>query len=162
VAAGKLAGQVLGVIVLSRGLSEHSGDAEGERVAADAGEVFAEQVSCSPGITGGCGGDHFDVVALPVHLPAAGTLARRSGDGVEVGDGEPEGRVGVDGAPQRRDGQARVGGALCLPVPRSGPPVCGNHAAVDVNRRPGSGQVVMVARVLLTHWLHECKVARVR
>ena len=58
--------------------------------------------------------------------------------------------------------QARVGGALCLPVPRSSPPLCGDHAAVDVNRRPGSGQVVMVAGVLVTHWLHECKVARVR
>jgi hypothetical protein len=33
---------------------------------------------------------------------------------------------------------------------------------VDVNRRPGAGQVVMVAGVLITHWLHECKVARVR
>lgn len=131
-------------------------------VAADAGEVFAEQVSCSPGIAGGCGADHVDVVALPVHLLVTGTLARRSGDGVEVGDGEPEGRGGVDGEPQRRGGQARVGGALRLPVPRSSPPLCGDHAAVDVNRRPGSGQVVMVAGVLVTIWLHECKVARVR
>ncbi len=107
--------------------------------------------------------DHFDVVALPDHLLVTGTLARRSGDGVEVGDGEPEGRVAVDGEPQRRGGRARVGGALCLPVPRSSP-LCGDHVAVDVNRRPGSGsgQVVMVAGVLVTHRLHECKVARVR
>ena len=105
-ATGKLAGQVLEVVVLSCGRPEHGGDAEGEGVAADAGEVFAEQVSCSPGIAGGCGGDHFDVVALPVHLLVTGTLARRSGDGVEVGDGEPEGRVGVDGEPQRRGGRA--------------------------------------------------------
>jgi hypothetical protein len=161
VATGKLASQVLEVVVLSRGLSEHGGDAEGERVAADAGEVFAEQVSGSSGIAGGCGGDHFDVVALPVHLVVAGTLARCSGDGVEVGDGEPEGRVGVDGEPQRRGGKARVGGALCLPVQRSGPPVCGYRTAVDVHRWPGSGQVVKVAEVLVPHWLHEGKVARV-
>ncbi len=105
-ATGKLAGWVPGVVVFSRGLSEHGGDAEGERVAAGAGEVFAEQVSGSSGIAGGCGGDHFDVMAFPVHLVVAGTLARCSGDGVEVGDGEPEGRVGVDGEPQRRGGQA--------------------------------------------------------
>jgi hypothetical protein len=43
---------------------EHGGDAEGERGAADAGEVFAEQVSGSPGIAGACGGDHFNVAAL--------------------------------------------------------------------------------------------------
>jgi len=142
-------------------LSEHGGDAEGERVAADAGDVFAEQVSGSSGIAGGCGGDHLDVVALPVHLVVAGTVACCSGDGVEVGDGESEGRVGVDGEPQRRDGKARVGGALCLPVSRSGRPVCGYRAAVDVHRRPGRGQVVKVAEVLAPHRLHDGKVARV-
>jgi hypothetical protein len=161
VAAGKLAGQVLEVVVLSSGLAEHGGDAEGERVAADVGEVFAEQVGCSPGITGGCGGDHFDVVAFPVHLLVAGTLARCSSDGVEVGDGEPESRVGVDREPQCRLGRGRVGGALCLPVPSGRPPVCGYHAAVDLNRRPGCGRVIMVAGVLVTHRLHECQVARV-
>ena len=72
---------------------------------------------------------NFDVVALPVHLPVTGNLAHHSGDGVEVGDGEPEARVGVGGEPQSRDGPARAGGALCLPVPRSGPLVCGYHAA---------------------------------
>jgi hypothetical protein len=157
-----MAGQVLEVVVVSRGLPEHGGDAEGEGIAADAGQVVAEQVSCSAGIAGGRRADHFDVVALSGHLLVTGTVARRSGDGVEVGDGEPEGRVVVDGEPQRRGGQARVSGALCLPVPRSSPPLCGDHAAVDVNRRPGSGQVVMVAGVLLTHWLHECKAARAR
>ena len=55
----------------------------------------------------------------------------------------------------------RVGGALCLPVQRSGPPVCGYRTAVDVHRRPGSGQVVKVAEVLVPHWLHDGKVARV-
>jgi hypothetical protein len=48
VATGKLAGYVLKVVVLSRGLPEHGGDAEGERVAANAGEVFAEQVGSPP------------------------------------------------------------------------------------------------------------------
>ncbi|HEY1921045.1 MAG TPA: hypothetical protein VGH27_36205 [Streptosporangiaceae bacterium] len=123
--------------------------------------MFAEQVSCSPGLAGGCGGDHFDVVAFPAHLLVAGTVARRSCDGVEVGDGEPEGRILVDCEPQRRGGRGRVGGALCLPVSRSGSLRCGDCAAVDLNRRPGSGQTVMVAGVLITPWLHECKIARV-
>ena len=159
-ATRKLAGQVVEVVVLSCGLPEHGGDAEGERVAADAGEVFAEQVSRSPGIAGGCGDHHFDVMALPVHLLVAGTLARGSGDGVEVGDGEPEGRVGADGEPQRRGGRGRVGGALCLPVPSGRPPVCGDNAAVDLNRRPGSSDTVMVAEVLVPHRLHDGKAAR--
>jgi hypothetical protein len=161
VAAGKLAGQVPEVVALFCGLPEHGGDAEGERVAADAGEVLAEKVSCPPGIAGGRGGDHFDVVAFPIHLLVPGTLARCSGDGVEVGDGEPEGRVVVDREPQRHGGRGRVGGALCLPVSRSGSPRCGDRAAVDLNRGPGSGQTVMVAGVLITLWLHEGKVARV-
>ncbi|HEY1618193.1 MAG TPA: hypothetical protein VGG25_11270 [Streptosporangiaceae bacterium] len=160
-AAGKLAGKVLEVVARSRGLSEHGGDAEGERVAADAGEVLAEEISGSPGIAVGGGGDHFDVVALPVHRPVAGTLARCPGNGAEIGDREPEGRVGVDGEPQRRDGKARVGGALRLPVPRSGPPVCGYRAAMDVDRGPGIGQVVTVAGVLITRRLHDGKAAQV-
>jgi hypothetical protein len=32
---------------------------------------------------------------------------------------------------------------------------------VDVHRRPGSGQVIIVAGVLVTHRLHDGKVARV-
>jgi hypothetical protein len=60
-----------------------------------------------------------------------------------------------------RGSQARVGGALCLPVSRGGPLICGYHAAVDVSRWPGCGQVVMVAGVPVAHWLHDGKVARV-
>jgi hypothetical protein len=161
VASGKLAGWAVGVVVLSCGLPEQGGDAGGERVAADAGEVLAEKVSCPPGMAGRRGGDHFDVVAFPGHLLVAGTLARCSGDGVQVGDGEPEGRVSLDGEPQCRGSGGRVGGALRLPVPRSGPRRCGDRAAVDINRGPGSGQVVRLAGVLVTRWLHECHVAQV-
>src|SRR5579875_578196 len=160
-AAGKLAGQVPEVVVLSCGLAEHGGDADGERVAADAGEVFAKQVSCPPDITGGRGGDHFDVVAFPAHLLVAGTSACCSGDGVEVGDGEPESRVNVDRESQCRLGRGRSGGALCLPVPSGRPPVCGYHTAVDLNRRPGGSLVITVAGVLITHRPHERQVARV-
>jgi hypothetical protein len=42
--AGKLAGQVLEVVARASGRLEPSGDADGERVAADTGEVLAEIV----------------------------------------------------------------------------------------------------------------------
>ena len=107
--------------------SELGGDADGERVAADTGEVFAEQVSCSLGVAGGGGADHLDVVAFPVHLLATGSFARGSGDGVEIGDGQPEGRVGVDREAQRRgrptgiDGLAALGGRTRPPAGLSSP-----------------------------------------
>jgi hypothetical protein len=88
------------------GLSQLDGDPGGERVTADTGEVFAEQVSRSHGIAGGGSPDHFDVVAFPVHLPVTRTSGRGSGDGSEIGEGEPEGRVGADGAPQCANGSA--------------------------------------------------------
>ncbi len=44
VAAGKLAGQLLEVVVPRLRISEPGGDPDGERVAADTGEVLAEQV----------------------------------------------------------------------------------------------------------------------
>jgi hypothetical protein len=79
VTAGKLAGQVLEVVARAGGRLEPGGDvdrdADGQRVAADAGEVLAEQVSGSHGLAGGCGGDHFEVMAFPVHRPASGLLA---------------------------------------------------------------------------------------
>ncbi len=161
-APGQRAGWVVEIIVLCCGLPEHGGDAVGERIAADAGEVLAEKVSCPPGIARRRGSDDFDVVAFPVHRLVAGILADCSGHGVEVGDGEPEGRVSADGEPQCRGRRGRVRGELRLSVPRSGQPRCGDRAAVDVNRGPGSGQVVMLAGVLVTRWLHACHVARVR
>ena len=92
--------------VRAYGLPQLEGDAEGERIAADTGEMLAEQVSCPHGVAGGGSPDHFDVVAFPVHLPVTGTSGHGSGDGAEIGEGEPEGRVGADGAPQCRDGSA--------------------------------------------------------
>ena len=72
-------------------------DADGERVAADTGEVLAEQVGGSRGLAGGCGGDHFDVVAFPVHHPAGWLMVRCAGEGDQIGDGDAEVGVGADG-----------------------------------------------------------------
>src|ERR1035441_3543054 len=75
VATGKLAGQLLQVVVPRHRLSEPGGDPDGERVAADTGEVLAEQVRCSRDVARGRGGHHFDVMAFPVHRPATGMAA---------------------------------------------------------------------------------------
>jgi hypothetical protein len=57
VTPGKLAGQALEVVARAGGGLVPCGDADGERVAADTGEVLAEQVSGSRGLAGGCGDD---------------------------------------------------------------------------------------------------------
>jgi hypothetical protein len=75
VAIWELACQVLEVVIHPRCLSRLGDDPEGERVAPDGSEVLAEQVSGSLAIAGGRGADDLDVVAFPVHLPAAVTLA---------------------------------------------------------------------------------------
>jgi hypothetical protein len=64
VTAGEPAGQVLEVVARAGGRLEPGDDADRERVAADTGEVLAEQVSGSRGLARGHGGDHFDVMAL--------------------------------------------------------------------------------------------------
>ena len=99
--AGKLAGEVLEVVARACGRPETAGDvdrdADRERVAADTGEVLAEQVSGSRGLAGGRGSDHFYVMAFPVHRPARGPIARCAAEGAEVGGGEAEAGVGADG-----------------------------------------------------------------
>jgi hypothetical protein len=93
VTAGESADEVLEVVVGRAGVLDPCDEAGGKRVAADTGEVFAEQVSCSPGIARSGGADDLDVVAFPVHLMATGTVAGRTPDGVA---GAPAG-VGAAG-----------------------------------------------------------------
>jgi hypothetical protein len=159
VAVWELAREVLEVVVHPPWLSHLGDDPEGERVAPDASEVLAEQVSGSLAIAGGRGTDDLDVVAFPVHLPATVALARGSGHGVEVGEGELERRVGFDGVAQRCGGPAAVGGSLCLPVPRRRPQARGDRAAVVLNGGPGGVQVIMPAGGLTLCWLHESQLA---
>ena len=75
VAIWELACQVLEVIVHPRWLPRLGDDPEGERVAPDGSEVLAEQIGGSLAIASGRSADDLDVVAFPVHLPAAVTLA---------------------------------------------------------------------------------------
>ena len=69
---------------------------------------------------GGRGTDHFDVVALPVHLPVLMALSGRSADGVEIDDGEPEGRIGLTASRERQAAARAKSTARCA---------CRYHAA---------------------------------
>ncbi len=160
-AAGESVDEVLGVVVVAAGRLEEDGDADGERVAADAGEVFAEEVSCSLGVAGGGGANHLGVVTFPAHLLATGSFAPSSGDGVEIGDGQPEGRVGVDREAQRRGRPTGIDGSLRLAVEPGRPPACRHHTAMILDRRPGITQAIMMAAGPAGRWLHDRQVARV-
>jgi hypothetical protein len=124
-----MAGEVLEPFV-SGEPSKVDDDAQSEWVAAHAGEMFSDQVSSSNDVSGGRGADHFDVVAFPVRLAAADRTGGCFGDGVEIGDGEPKGRIRFDGQSQCCGREAMVDGPLCQAVPRGRPRVCRNGTAV--------------------------------
>ena len=79
---------------LPRANAKIGDDAQSEWVAANTGEMLTEQVGGSTEVAGGRRADHFDVMAFPVHLAAADGTRGCFGDGGEIGDGEPEGRIG--------------------------------------------------------------------
>ena len=91
---GNLAAEIIEPVPVSCAPSEVGNDAQSEWVAANTGEVLTEQVGGSTEVAGGRRADYFDVMAFPVHLAAADGTRGRFGDGVEIGDGEPEGRIG--------------------------------------------------------------------
>jgi hypothetical protein len=158
--AGELAGQVLDVVARAGGRLEPGDDADGERIAADTGEVLAEQVSGSRGLARGRGGDHFDVMAFPVHRLASGLLVRCAGEGHQIGDGETEVGVGADGQAQGRRGPARASGSLRPAVPAGRPGVGGDYPAVVLNGGSGGRQMIMAAGTLTWRWLHNRQGAR--
>ena len=141
-------------IVLSGRLSKSDDDADGEGVTADSGEMLSEQVGRSLGIAGGRGADHLDVVALPVRLPAAGDVYRDAGEGVEIGGGEAEARVGGHCAAEREVCFGLVGGVLGLPVPARRLQVRADGASVVLDRRLGQGGVITRAAPLTVTSLH--------
>lgn len=120
--------------------SQGGDDAEGERITADAGEVFAEQVGGSTEVAGGCVADDFDVMAFPGHLAATDRTRGGLGERVEISDGKTEGRIGLDGETERHHRVGLVDGLLSLAVEDGGLGVGGNHPAVVLDRGPGEGR----------------------
>lgn len=88
--------------------------------------MLTEKVGGSSQVAGGRREDYFDVMAFPVHLPTPGATRGRLGGGAEIGegteidDGEPEGRIGRDGVTERRDGVVRISGLLRVAIEGGG------------------------------------------
>ena len=125
-------------------MPEAGDDVEEKRVATDIAEMFAKQVGRSLHIAGGRGAEDLDVVALPVHLPATVTSDRDSGSGVEVAEGELEGRSGLDGEAQRfgdvlRERKGYDSRARQRPAP--------SRPRSDSHDEPGSAPVAHASRV---------------
>jgi hypothetical protein len=140
-AAGKLGAEVLELILVSGAPSEVANDAQSEWVAADAGEMFTEQIGGSTDVSGGHGADHFNVMAFPAHRAATGRTRRCFGDGGEIGCGEPEARIGHDRVTECLYDDRRVGGLLCLAIEVGGLEVGCDHPTVVLDSRTSRGRL---------------------
>ena len=140
--------KVLEPVIWFERRSQRFDDAEGERITADAGEVFAEQVGGSTDVADGCGADYFDVMAFPGHWSATDRTRGGFADRVEIGDGETEGRIGLQGETERHHRLGLVGGLLSLAVEGGGLAVGRDHPTVVLDRGPGGGRLAPAAGAL--------------
>ena len=141
-ATGQFAGQVSKTIPLSHTPTEVGDDAKREWVAANASEVFAKKVGGTSAVAGDCGVDYFDVMAFPAHLAANdGLWASIVGEGVEIGDGKPEGRIGYDRVTERLYDDGDIRGLLCLAIEGRGLNVGRDHPTVALDRRTSRGRL---------------------
>ena len=160
-AAGKLGAEVLEPILASCASSEVGNDAQSERVAANAGEMFTEQVGGSTDVAGGRGADHFNVMAFPAHRAANGGTWGCFGDGGEIGDGEPEAGIGHDSVPERLYGDGRVRGLLCLAIEGGRLDVGRDHPTVVLDRRSSWDRLATARIGLFWVAIHDYQVALV-
>lgn len=138
-ATGKPDAELLEPIPVSCAPSEVGDDAQSERIAANAGEMFTEQVAGSPDIAGGRSADHLNMMSFPAHV-ATGPRARGCfGDGFEIGDGEPEVGIGGDCEPERGNRVRGVYGLLSLAIEGGGPGVGSDRPTVVLDRWTGEG-----------------------
>ncbi len=160
-AAGKLGAEVLEPIQVSYAPSEVGNDVQSQRVAADAGEMFMEQIGGSTEVAGGRGADHFNVMAFPAHRAATDGTWGCFGVGGEIGDGEPEARIGCDRVTERLYGGGRVRGLLCLAIEGGGPDVGRDHPTVVLDRRTSRVRPAMAGVGSFWVAMHDCQVALV-
>jgi hypothetical protein len=130
----KVAPEIVEPVPVPSAPSEFGDDAQCERIAANTGEVVTEQVGGSSVIASGRRADHFDVMTFPVHQATADDAWGRFGESVEIGDCEPERRIGRDRVAERRYRVGRVRGLLCLTVEGGSPDVCGDRPTVILDR----------------------------
>ena len=160
-AAGKLGAEVLEPIQVSYAPSEFGDDAQSEWVAADAGEMFTEQIGGSTEVAGGRGADHFDVMAFPAHRAATDGTWGCFGEGGEIGDGEPEARIGRDRVTERLYGGRRVRGLLRLAIEGGGLVVGRDHPTVVLDRRTSRGRLATAGVGPFWVVMHDYQVALV-
>ena len=156
--SGKVAGQTIEPTPMSRALSEFRDDAQSDWVAANSGQVLTQKVGGSAEVAGCRGADHLDVMAFPVHLPAAPGIRGCFGEGAEIGDGELEGGIGPDGALERRDRVKRVLGLLRLAIEGGGLDVCGQRPTVVLDRGTGKDRLTTPGGGLFGFLRHDCQV----
>jgi hypothetical protein len=136
-AAGRLGADVLKPNPVSCAPSEGGHDAQSERVAANAGEVFTEQIGGATDVARRSSADHFDVMAFPANQAATGGTWGCFGDGGEISEGEPEARIGFYRMTERLYQDRGVRGLLCLAIEGGGLNVGRDHPAVVLDRGTG-------------------------
>jgi hypothetical protein len=156
--SGRVAGQVIEPIPPSCAPTELRDDAQSDRVAADIGQMLTQKVGGSAEVAGGRRADHLDVMAFPVHLPAAHGIRGCFGEGAEIGDGEIEGGIGPDGVPERRYRVKRVHSLLRLAIEGGGLDVCSQRPTVVLDRGTGRDRLATAGGGLVWLLRHGCQV----
>jgi len=162
VTTGKVVPEIIEPVQESAAPSEFGDDAQCEWIAANTAEMLTEQVSGSAVVASGRGADHFNVMTLPVHLATPNVARGRFGEGVEIGDCDPERRIGRDRVTERRYRVGRIGGLLCLAVEGGGLDVCRDCPTVVLDRRTSSrGRLDMAGVGLFLVAMHDHEIALV-
>jgi hypothetical protein len=154
---GKVNGQIIEPTPIPSALSEFDDNAQGQGVAAHAGQVFTKQVEGAAEVPGGRRADHFDVMAFPGHLASADGNRTCVGESAEVGYGEAEARVCLDGVPERRHRVRRRRRLLRVAIEGGGLDVCRDRPTVVLHRRTGTDRSVL-GRGLRWLFMHGCMV----
>ena len=151
---GNLAQEILEPTVphASRNIGD---DPKSEWVAANAGKVFTEQVRSSTEVASCGSADYLDVMAFPVHRATADRTGASLGDGVVVGDGEPEARVGGDCEAEQPHYVGRVHGPLRLSVGGGGLVVRSDNSSVILDRGSSKRPMASAVRGLFWALIHD-------
>jgi hypothetical protein len=64
---------------------------------------------------------------------------------LEIGDGEPETRIGFDCRMERRHSTPQICSLLCLTVEGGGLHIGGDHATVVLDSEPGEGRLAAMS-----------------
>jgi len=153
VTARKVAPKIIEPVPVSFAPSEFGDDAQRKWVAANAGEMFAEQVGGSTVVAGCRCSDHLDVVTFPAHLAAADGSVGVFGDGVEIGGGEPEGGIGGHRETQCRHSVWPIHGLLRLAIEGCGLAVGADHPTVVLDCWSDEARLVVASVGLV--WIME-------